>query len=418
MTSRERVLAAVNHREPDRVPIDLGSTIMSGIMAHALDRLRRHLGLEYRPVKVYEVYQMLGEVEQDVIERFGIDVLPVEPAVQFFGLRRENYKPWKLWDGTEVLMPGQFDVEVNEKGDWLIHDEGDPSKPIVGTMPKDGYYFDMEAQLRSDADFEPPPLEEVRRDMLLKTEDLEFMTARAERLRKETDKALLLGSWGSFGLNGVGSIPDFLMLLLLDKPYVKDLFEVQTEAALVNMEKVKQYMEDSIDIIGLDGHDYGSQKTELFDPELFEELFLPGYTEQNRWVHENTAWKTWKHTCGSVARILPIMVETGLDIYNPVQLSAGNMDAKTLKAEYGDRITFWGGGVDTQKTLPFGAPDEVREEVRERIEIFAPRGGFVFNPIHNVQQETPPENLTAALDAALDFGRYTSGYSPFSRADS
>ena len=406
MTSRERVLAAINHKEPDRVPIDIGSTIMSGIMAHALDRLRKHLGIEGRPAKVYEVYQMLGEVEFDIIDRFGIDVLPVEPPVQFFGLRRENYKPWKLFDGTEVLMPGQFDVEVNEKGDWLIHDEGDPSKPVAGKMPKDGYYFDKEDQLRSVGDFEPPALEDVKKENHFTTAELEFLAARAERLRKETDKALLLGAWGKFGLGIVGSIPDFLMLLVLDKGYIKDLFEIRTETALSNMEKAKEYLGENIDIIGIDGFDYGSQNAEMFDPALFEELFVPGFTEQNRWVHENTPWKTWQHTCGSVVNILPMLVDSGLDIFNPVQLSAGGMDARELKDKYGDRLTFWGGGVDTQRTLPFGTPEEVRAEVQERLEIFAPGGGFVFNPIHNVQQATPPENLIAALDTVLKHGKY------------
>jgi hypothetical protein len=167
MSSRERVLATLNHEEPDRVPLDMGGTIMSGIMAHALDRLRMHLNLPQCPVKVYEVFQMLGEVEMDVVECLGIDVLPVEPAVQFFGLRREQWKPWKLWDGTEVLVPGQFDVEVDEEGDWLLHSEGDPAKPVEGRMPKDGFYFDMASMTNTHMDYAPPPLAEVRKENLI-----------------------------------------------------------------------------------------------------------------------------------------------------------------------------------------------------------------------------------------------------------
>ncbi|UCF98917.1 MAG: methyltransferase [Spirochaetaceae bacterium] len=406
MSSRERILKTLNHEEPDRVPLDMGATIMSGIMAHALDRLRKHLGMRNRAVKVYEVYQMLGEVEMDLVDRLGIDVLPVEPLVQFFGLRREKWKPWKLWDGTDVLVPGQFDVEVDGEGNWLLHSEGDPARPVEGKMPKDGFYFDMASALEAHLDFNPPALSEVKKENHLSSEELEFLAARAERLRRETDKALLLGCWRTMGFSRVGSIPDFLCLLALDPGYVRDLFAVRTETALKNMEKLKRYLGDSIDIVGLDGADYGGQNNELFAPELFEELFLPFYREQNDWVHRNTSWKTWKHTCGSVTRIIPMLIASGMDILNPVQTSAAGMDPGWLKKEFGGKITFWGGGVDTQKTLPFASPEEVEREVAERIRIFSPGGGFVFNPIHNIQQGTPPENILAAYDTARVVGKY------------
>ena len=409
MTSRERVLKALNFEEPDRVPVDLGGTLMTGIMAQALDRLRKHLGVDNRPVKVYEVFQMLGEVEADVVERLGVDVLPVEPPVQFFGLRRENYKPWKLWDGTEVCVPGQFDVEVDAAGDYLMHDEGDAGKPVVARMPSNGFYFDMPSMTETHFDFEPPPLDEAEKENHLSTEELEFLQARAEKLRKETDKALLLGCWGQMGLGGVGSIPDFLMLLAMDQGYVRDLFAIRTETAIGNLEKLKRYLGDSIDIVGLDGSDYGSQKSELFSPDWFADLYAPGLTEQNDWVHENTNWKTWQHSCGSVPRLLPILVDTHLDIINPVQCSAAGMEASWLKQQFGRDLVFWGGGVDTQRTLPFGTTQEVIEEVTERVEVFAPGGGFVFNPVHNVQHGTPPENILAAYDTAREVGRYPIG---------
>ena len=246
MTSRERVLKALNFKEPDRVPIDLGGTIMSGIMAHALDNLRKHLGYKKKPVKVYEVFQMLGEVEADIVERLGIDVLPVEPPVQFFGLKRERYKPWKLWDATEVLVPGDFDVEVDSSGDYLLHEEGDINKPVAARMPKNGFYFDMSSMTEMHSDFKPPSLNDIKKENHIDTETLEFLQARAEKLRKETDKALLLGCWGKVGLATVGSIPDFLCLLGLNPDYVKDLFAIRTETAIKNMEKLKQYLGDTI----------------------------------------------------------------------------------------------------------------------------------------------------------------------------
>jgi uroporphyrinogen-III decarboxylase len=352
---------------------------------------------------------MLGEMETDLADRLGIDVLPVEPLIQFFGLRRENWKPWKLWDGTEVLMPGQFDVEVDAEGGWLIHTEGDPSQPVEGRMPKGGFYFDMASMTDSHLDYDPPPLKQVKKENHLTSEELEFLADRSETLRRVTDKALLLGCWGKVGLPWVGSIPDFLCLMALDRDYVKALFSVRTETALQNLEKLKRYLGGNIDILGLDGTDYGSQNNELFSPELFEELFLPFFKAQNDWVHRNTEWKTWQHICGSVTRIIPLLVDSGLDILNPVQTSAAGMDPAWLKGEFGSKLTFWGGGVDTQNTLPFASAEEVAREVAERVRVFAPGGGFVFNPIHNIQQDTPPENIAAAYETARTAGRYPIG---------
>lgn len=409
MTSRERVLTALNHQEPDRVPIDLGGTVMSGIMARALHDLRRRYGLEERLVKVYEVFQMLGEVEPDIAERLGVDVLPVEPPAIFFGLRRENYKPWTLFDGTEVLMPGRFDVDIAENGDWLLHEEGDPTKPIAARMPKDGHYFDMPDMLNSTGDFTPPPLEDVRAGRRIPDGEIEFLQGRAEHLRKTTDKALLLGCWGRLGLGSVGSWPDYLMLLAMDPDYIRGLHEVYTETANENVDRLYAALGPNIDIVGIDGADYGGQQGELFQPGWFEDLFAPFYKQQIDHIHAKTTWKTWKHTCGSVPHLVPMLAEAGLDALNPVQTSAAGMDPAWLKQNYGDRLTFWGGGVDTQKTLSFATPEEVAAEVEERIRVFAPGGGFVFNPIHNVQNGAPPENIAAAFETAQQAGRYPIG---------
>jgi len=204
----------------------------------------------------------------------------------------------------------------------------------------------------------------------------------------------------------VGSIPDFLVLMVTDPAYVRDLFEVRTETALDNLEKTRTWLGENIDILGLDGTDYGSQNAELFSPELFARLYVPFFKIQNDWVHRNTGWKTWLHTCGSVTRIVPLLIEAGVDILNPVQTSAAGMDPAWLKREFGGKITFWGGGVDTQRTLPFASAAEVAAEVRERVRLLAPGGGFVFNTIHNVQQGTPPENIVAAYEAARTTGTY------------
>jgi len=405
-TSRERVLAALNHQEPDRVPIDLGGTITTGIMATALHRLRERLGLEKKRVKVYDVFQMLGEVELDVVEKLHIDVLPVEPPALFFDIRRENYKPWKLFDGTEVLVPGDFNVEVDEKGNWLLHEKGDPNAPVVGKMPKGGYYFDDLSMIRSSDQLQRPSLDNLREKYLLTEEEIEWMARRASLLRKETDKALVAGLWLKSGLGIIGSIPDFLALIALDKEYVKEFLSKKQEIILENLKMLWEALGENVDIVVLEGFDFGSQNGELISPLAFEELYLPFYREQFAWIHENTTWKAFQHSCGSITKILPLLVDAGLDIINPVQTSAKGMDPKWLKEQFGKRVTFWGGGVDTQKTLPFGTPEQVKEEVKERIKIFAPGGGFVFCAVHNIQHGVPVENIIVAFETAYRYGKY------------
>ena len=403
MNSRQRVIAAIEHRETDRVPVDIGGSIMSGIMAQPLTALRRHLGLEDRPVKVYEIFQMLGEMEPDIIECLGIDVLPVEPEAIFFGLKREKYKPWRLFDGTEVLVPGQFNVEEDAEGNWLLHEEGDPAQPVAGRMPKNGYYFDLVGDQQLHADFTPPTLQELEEDYLtpISAQRLDYLAAKAERLRP-TGKALFLGDWSAFGPPWIGNTPDWLCLLASDPEYVDQAFALRTEGVLRNLELLRCAIGDNIDILGVDGQDFGTQKSEMFSPEFFARYHLPFYLAVNGWVHAHTPWKTWKHTCGSNAQFMPMYVEGGLDCLNPMQRSAAGMDLAVLKREYGSRITFWGGGVDTQHTLPFGTPEEVYREVLETIRLLSAGGGFVFNTVHNIQANVPVENLAAMFQAIRD----------------
>jgi uroporphyrinogen-III decarboxylase len=402
LSSRERVIKAINHETPDRTPIDLGGTIVSGIAATMLYKLKQTMGLDTK-VKVYELFQMLGEVEMDIIDALGVDVMSITSLGGFFDIKRNAYKPFKLFDGTAVLVPGGFNVETSPAGEWILHEGGDAARPIVAKMPKDGYYFDVLSEMQAQWDFTPPSLQEFSESMFkLTDEELEHLQKRARFLRQNTDKALILEVIGALGISQVGSITNFLMLLATDGNYVRELFDFETEEAIKNAKLLWQAVGADADIIVLDGFDYGTQKAEMINPEVFSELFLPHYKKQNEWIHKNTSWKTWKHSCGSIANIIPMLIESGLDIINPVQCSAANMAPVTLKEQFGREITFWGGGVDTQKTLPFGTVEEVRNEVAERIEIFGKNGGFVFSAIHNIQVRTPVENIIAAFETARD----------------
>jgi uroporphyrinogen-III decarboxylase len=414
MNSRERVLKAIQHEEPDRVPIDLGGSIVTGIMAGALVRLRQRLGMEDRPVKVYDAFQMLGEVTPDLVERLNIDLLPVEPdAITFDHLVNRDHKPWTLFDGTEVLMPGAFEVEISQKGDWLLHEDGDAAKPVVARMPKDGFYFDKMDVTHWDRDFKPVDIDRLRASNWRRLTDdvLEVLQTKARLLRRTTEKALILTNWGEaiLGAPMVGSIPEWLVLLVSEPDYVSELMHLGAEIAIDNLELYWEALGEDIDILHLDGNDFGTQNREMFSPVIFERFFEPCYKAQCDWVHRNTPWKTAKHCCGSIPDLIEPMIRAGIDILNPVQTSAAGMDPQWLKDTFGERITFWGGGVDTQRVLPFASPQEVYDHVAERVRIFAPGGGFIWSAIHNIQYNVPPENIIAAFQAVHDCGYYPAG---------
>ena len=415
MTSRERVRAAVHHREPDRVPVDLGSTPVTGISASACARLRRALGLPSIPIKVWEPFQVLGEVGFEVMEKLGVDTVGLGSPVTMFGYWNENWKPWRLFDGTEVLVGENFMVKEQENGDLLIYPQGDTSVPPSGRMPKDGFYFDsIVRQEPIDEDrLDPRDFEEDFKRY--GDEELEYLRRTSEDLYRNTDFSIV--SWfgqGGFGdvaplpgpglkrTKGIRTPSEWYIAHMTHPEYIRGIYEMQSEVALENLKLLREAVGDRIDVIGISGTDFGTQNGTFISPDMYREMYQPFHKKLNDWIHANTPWKIFYHSCGSVVTLLDDLIEAGVDILNPVQCSAAGMDAGMLKERYGDRLVFWGGGVDTQKTLPFGTPEEVRQEVRERIETFAPGGGFVFNTIHNIQPSTPVENILAMFDAVRE----------------
>ncbi|MGC9316788.1 MAG: uroporphyrinogen decarboxylase family protein [Armatimonadota bacterium] len=408
MNGRERVIAAIEHREPDRVPLDLGGSFVTSIHAQALAQLRRELGLEDRPVKLHDAVQMLGEVEMDVVAALDLDVLPIEPLNLRVAARSDRHRVWDLF-GIEILVPEDFDVEQDEEGGWLLFAGVGESRRPTMHMPADGFYFDTIDYGAWDPDFTPPPLERIReasKHWHLAPERLEYLGSRADELRRTTDKALMLNPWGGLGMHYVGRLTEFLCLLAEDPGYVRELFSICVEVALANLERLWDVVGENADLIFITGLDFGSQRAELFSPETFREVYLPALKAHYDWIHENTTWKCFEHSCGSIGRIVEDMADAGLDVLNPIQTTAAGMDPASLKRRVGEQICFWGGGVETQGTLQFGTPEEVREEVAERVRIFGAGGGFVFCPDHNIQPNTPPENIVAAYTTARESGQY------------
>jgi hypothetical protein len=419
MNSRERVRAAIHHQQPDRLPLDMGSTAVSGIAAGAYTRLRQALGLPDRLARVTEPFQVLGDVEDDVRDALGIDTVGLGLPSNFFGFKNEDWKPWTLFDGTNVLVPGKFTVRKDENGGLLIYAEGDTSAAPSGHMPKDGYYFDATIRQQAlDWDHLDPKEWADQMYSVYTPDDVHYLKERAGWLYANTERSLVW-SFGGGGFGDIAWVPgpnlphpkgirdplDWIIAHKTNPEYIKGIFELQCERGIENARLVWEAAGSKIDVVFVSGTDFGTQDRLFISPAMYRELYKPFHKRINDWIKHNTTWKIFFHTCGSIVDLLDDLVDVGVDIVNPVQCSAKGMDAKELKAKYGRQLVFWGGGVDTQWTLPFGTPDDVYEQVQERIRVFSPGGGFVFNTIHNIQQNVPVENLLAMFRAVRDSGQ-------------
>jgi len=422
MNSRDRVRLALDHREPDRIPLDLGASAVTGMHVSSVYALRQALGLDApgTPVKVIEPYQMLGEIAPDLLDTLGVDVVGLASPTTLFGFKNEGWKPWQTFDGTPVLVPEDFNTEPEPNGDILMYPEGDRSAPPSGRMPKGGWYFDTIIRQPPIPDDSALNVEDNLQEFgPLTDEEVRYFAREAERLYTQTDRAILANfggtAFGDIALvpapwlkhpRGIRDVAEWYISTVTRRDYIYKVFERQCEIALANLARLNALVGNKVTAVFVTGTDFGTQKGPFISPRTYRELYMPFHKRVNDWIHERTDWKTFIHTCGSVIALLPDLIEAGFDILNPVQCSAAGMDPRTLKERFGDRITFWGGGVDTQHTLPFGTPDQVRREVRERIAIFGPGGGFVFNTIHNVQARVPAENLVALFETVHEHGRY------------
>ncbi len=415
MSRRERVLRALAHRAPDRIPVDFGGTTVTGLHVSCVARLRDYYGLEKKPVKASDCGQMLGDIEDDLKAAMGIDVEGVYRRRNRFGFANDGWKPWRMYDGLEILVPGDFNPTIDANGDTLLHPAGDASAPPSARMPQGGFFFDAIIRQQPIDDARLDPADNLEEFGPIPDDELAFLEADVKRAAS-TGRAVVASFGGTaFGdiahVPGVGlrrpkgirDVTEWYISLRTRRDYIAQVFAGQCRIALANLERVAARVGDLVDVVMICGTDFGTQTSSFCSVETFRDLWLPVYREVNDWIHAHTRWKSLKHSCGAVEKFIPSFIEAGFDILNPVQCSAVGMDAGHLKRAYGDRIVFWGGGVDTQRVLPFGTPDEVREQVRRRCETFSPGGGFVFNTIHNVQAGTPVENIVAMIDALAEF---------------
>jgi len=421
MNSRERVQLALNHKEADRIPLDLGGCGQTGMHVSTVYALRQALKLDPpgTPVKVIESFQMLGEIKPDLQDALGVDVVGLGGTIGFFGFKNEGWKPWTTFDGTPVLVPALFNTEPGERGEILMYPQGDNSVLPSAKMPDGGFYFDAVVRQPPLTDASLNVADNTEEFGLIPDDELEHLKNEAEALYTQTDKAIVavLGGMGFGDIalvpgptlknpKGIRDMTEWYMSTVTRQDYVRQVFERQCEVALENLPRVYAVVGDRPTVAWVSGTDFGAQNNCFISPKAFRSLYKPFYKRVNDWIHQNTPWKTFIHSCGSILPIIPDIIEAGFDILNPVQTSAANMDPTLLKTRFGDQVTFWGGGVDTQHTLPFGTPEEVRAQVRERLQVFGKGGGFVFNPIHNVQAKVPIENLLAMYETVRDYGHY------------
>jgi len=407
MTPRERILAALAHCEPDVLPIDFGGMRSTGINAMAYGRLKRHLGIEGGAIRVYDVFQQLAEPEEPVLKRMGGDVVQLHRLAPSFGIPIDEWKNDTLSDGTPCLVPAGLNPIRNERGDLLLYHHG----VLIASMPAGYDYYNPihhpMSDCRTRADIDKFPVERIS------DPELAFLRATARRLDETTDYAIL----GSFGGNilEAGQLSfgyeRFMCLLGSEPDLVRHYFERLTAGYLADLERYLDAVGEFIQVIQF-GDDLGGQSGPQISARMYRELIKPCHQALYRYARQRSRAQVFLHCCGSIRSFIPDLIDAGVQILNPVQISAKNMDPTDLKREFGRDLVFWGGGANMQYVVPTGTLDEIRADVRRLIDIFAPGGGFVFNQVHNIQSNVPPEKVLAIYDTALEYRREQRGRAP------
>jgi len=407
MTSRQRVLAAIEHRQPDRVPIDLGGTPSSGISALAYNRLLRHLGLDIGPAKVYDVVQQLAQPDDAVLDRFGVDVVDVGRA---FNVSDDDWRATALPCGEHVLLPAWFHPLPAAEGGWEVR-SADGLR--IAAMPATGHFFDQTIFPYLDgypSDYRGldaamgkvlwAALAHSPWDHAGRSDFWPELRRRSLALRASSDRALIVAGgcnlfeWGSF----LRRLDNFLMDLATAPDDVERLLDALLDRHLAFLKKLCESVGDVVDIVRL-GDDLGMDRGPFMSPATYRRLFKPRHKALCDYIHQHSRMHILLHSCGGIADLMPDLIEAGFEILNPVQTNCRGMDPARLKAEFGPHVTFWGGGCDTRYVLNRLSPAEVKRHVRERLELLAPGGGFVFNTVHNILPEVPPENIMALFEA-------------------
>ena len=412
MTSRERVLAAIAHQTPDRIPVDLGATPSSGISAIAYSNLVRHIGKRDLPVHIYDVVQQLAQPDMSILQLFGVDVIDIGRT---FNEKLSDWYPVRMANGAEGYYPQWFKPTLQPDGSWATFD--DDGRQMLSKMPVGATFFDQTCFPYIDGypDSYEGLGDEMRRVMWSRhahspwdhSGEPDFFSQLRQKtlhLRETTDKALMivcgcnLFEWGTF----LRRMDNFLMDLMCEPDQVACLLDELLKKHLATLEKVCASVGDIVDIIRF-GDDLGMLSGPFMDPEIYRTLFKPRHKILCDYVKTHSKMHTFIHSCGSISSLMPDMIDAGIEIFNPVQTNAHNMSPAFLKKEFGSSCTFWGGGIENVGTLNTGSKQQIRDQVFERMEIFSQGGGFVFNTVHNILPDVPPENILTLFEAVHEF---------------
>ena len=386
MNSRDRVLTALNHKEPDRVPFDMGGTVVTGIQAKAYRKLRDYLGLPKREIKIIDILQQLAQVDDDVMDYLGVDVRNVSPR-----------------------STASFNIEIKDSADGKYNFFCDEYN-IGWRMPKEGgLYYDMFAH-PLDGDITEEDVERFQLPDPLDPSRFTGLREAALKVIEDEQRALIVGnmSAGIFELymwtrGFLDGYTDWAGNQNLSQKMLHKYMDLQ----LAYWERMFEVLGGiPIDIVQM-ADDVAGQNSMLISPNSYRKSLKPFHKEMFDYIHSKSDAKIFLHSCGSIRPIIPDLIEIGVDILNPVQVSAYDMDSAELKREFGQHVTFWGGGVDTQNAFDERhTPAEVRADVRRRLEDFMPGGGFIFNTVHNIQGNVPPENIVAMWETVQEYGKY------------
>ncbi len=411
MNSRERILAAIDHKEPDRIPVDLGATPSSGISAIAYSNLKKHLQMQSGHTRIYDVVQQLAQPEDEILDKFGIDVIDIG---RMFNTADDDWYDIEMSNGSSAQYPKWFRPRLENDGSWNAYTADGTH---IAKMPTQGAFFDQTCFPYLDGyphSFEALP-EAMNKvlwaamvhspwDNAYKTDFWDQLRQRTLSLRKQTERTLIvvcgcnLFEWGTF----LRRIDNFLMDLITEQRNVEALLDALMEIHLATLKNVCDAVGDVVDILRF-GDDLGMDSGPFMSPEIYRKLFKPRHRILCDYVKKNSSMRTFLHSCGSIYKLIPDLIEAGFEVLNPVQTNCVDMEPEKLKKEFGRDVTFWGGGADTRFVLNRAKPDQVKEHVKRRLEVFSPGGGFVFNTVHNILPEVPPANVIAMFEAIEEF---------------
>ncbi len=399
MTSRERIIEAINHREPDVLPVDFGGMRSTGISARAYKNLKDYLGIKEGTVKLYDVFQQLAEPEMEVLNLLGGDVVQLHRLAPAFDIKIDRWKQVRLYDEFVATVPEDYSPVPNENGDLEIRDKG----TVIARMPKGGFYFDQVIhpyeKVETYRDIDNIPIPEIT------DEELAFLEKEARKLYEQTDKAILAAFGGNIFEAGQinWGYEKFYVDLAINKDLVHYWLNKLTDAYIRDLDKYLKAVGKYINVIQF-GDDLGTQQAPQISTDMYREMIKPYHQRQYEFVRNNYPHiKVFLHSCGAIYDLIPDLIDAGVEILNPVQISAKGMDPLRLKKEFGNDLVFWGGGADMQGLVNFGSIDQIKQHTRELIEIFSPGGGYVFNQVHNIQSNITPEKIMAIYKTALSF---------------